>query len=355
MYIEPIQVNKNRFIGNGHPCFIIAEAGINHNGDINLAKKLIDLAKEAGADAVKFQTYNPDTLVTKKASKAKYQKTDDSDSETFYSMLKKLYLPKEAFQELSEHAKSRGIIFMSKAYMEFLDFLVGLGTPALKIDSASIIHLSYVKKIAEYNLPVIVSTGTSTLGEIEKALEVIHSTGNKKVVLLHCTTAYPTPIEEVNLNVMTTLKKSFGTHIGFSDHSEGIEMALASIPLGATVIEKHFTIDKNMEGPDHKASLEPQELKNLVDGVTKIQKGLGSFRKIPTPTEKENMKIVRRSLCAKKDIKAGEVFSEDLIDFKRPYNGLGEDMKEVIFKRVAAVDIEEGDPITWEVVGDLVK
>lgn len=353
MYIHPIQVQEKRFIGEGHPCFVIAEVGINHNGDVNLAKRLIDIASESGADAVKFQTFNPDTLVTKKAGKARYQKTGTDDPETFHEMLKKLVLPLEAFQELSIYAKEKGIIFMSKAYTEYLDFLVGLGTPVMKIDSASIVHYSFIEKVSRYGLPVILSTGTATLGEIERALGVIQKTGNSKIFLLHCTTAYPTPIDEVNLRAMVTLRKAFGCNVGFSDHSQGIEMALASIALGANIIEKHFTLDRNLPGPDHKASLEPHELKAMVEGIRKVEKGLGSSQKIPTVTERENMLIVRRSLVAKRDIQKGQHFTEEDLDFKRPSGGLGEDMIGVVLNRVAATDIEEGDPINWNVIGGL--
>jgi N,N'-diacetyllegionaminate synthase len=341
----------DRMVGAGHPCFIIAEAGINHNGKLDMAIELVDVAVASGADAVKFQTFDPDTLVTKSAGKAQYQKSGDNDTQTFYDLLKSLQLPDSAFETLSRHCAQRGIIFMSKGYFKELDLLVRLGVPVLKIDSASAIYYSLLRKAAGYGLPVILSTGGCNLGEVEKALSVLAEAGNPPVIVLHCTTAYPAPVEQVNLRAMNTLREAFGVNVGLSDHSQGIEVSLAAVALGATAIEKHFTLDRSLEGPDHQASLEPAELTNLVNGIRKIEAALGQPRKRATSLELENLRIVRRSLVAERAIRAGERFSADSVTFKRPSGGLGEDMLEVVVGRVAARDIGEGEAITWDVIG----
>lgn len=340
-----------RKIGPGQPCFVIAEAGVNHNGNLDMAMQLVDVAAEAGADAVKFQTFNPDTLVTKTAGKARYQKASRDDRETFYEMLCHLRLTYDDFRKLSDRAQERGILFMSKGYKEDLDFLFELGVPMFKIDSASIIYYSHLRKAAEFGIPIVLSTGTATLGEVEKALETIYEAGNHQVILLHCTSAYPTPIEQVNLRAMVTLRNAFGLNVGLSDHSEGIEVALAAVALGAVVVEKHFTLDRNLPGPDHRASLEPDELAALVRGIRKVEAALGSSRKRPTTLERENTLVIRRSLVAERAIKAGELFDTSTVSFKRPSGGLGEEFMEVILGRIATRDIGEGEPITWDVVG----
>lgn len=341
----------DRLVGAGHPCFIIAEAGINHNGNLDMAIELVDVASASGADAVKFQTFDPDTLVTRSAGKAQYQKTSDDDTQTFYELLKGLQLPDSAFEKLSRHAAQRGIIFMSKGYFKELDLLVGLGVPVLKIDSASAIYYSLLRKAAGYGLPVILSTGGCNLGEVEKALAILADSGNPRVIVLHCTTAYPAPVEQMNLRAMGTLREAFGVTVGLSDHSQGIEVALAAVALGASVIEKHFTLSRSLPGPDHPASLEPQELTHLVAGIRKVESAMGGARKRATSLELENLRIVRRSLVADRDIRAGERFTTDSVAFKRPSGGLGEDLLEVVLGRVAARDIAEGEAITWAVVG----
>jgi len=340
-----------RLIGAGQPCFLIAEAGINHNGNLDMAIELVDVASASGADAVKFQTFDPDTLVTKSAGKARYQKSGENDTQTFYELLKSLQLPDSAFEKLSRHAAQRGIMFMSKGYFKELDLLVGLKVPLLKIDSASVIYHSLLRKAAGYGLPVVLSTGGCNLGEVEKALAVLAGSGNPPVILLHCTTAYPAPVEQVNLRAMATLHAAFGLNVGLSDHSQGIEVSLAAVALGATVIEKHFTLSRSLEGPDHQASLEPQELASLVSGMRKVESALGDPRKRASSLELENLQIVRRSLVAERAISKGERFTNGCVAFKRPSGGLGEDMLEVVLDRVATRDIAEGEAITWEVVG----
>lgn len=340
-----------RPVGYGEPCFIVAEAGINHNGDLDTAMQLVDVAADAGVDAVKFITFNPDTLITKGAAKARYQKSGEEDQETFYQMLKGLWLSDDCFRQLSDRARERGIIFMSKGYMGELDFLVSLGVPVLKIDSASVVYYSLLRKAGAMALPVILSTGGASLGEVERALDELMQAGCSEIVLLHCTSAYPTPAEQVNLRAMLTLRDAFGLNVGLSDHSKGIEISLAAVALGATVIEKHFTLDRAMPGPDHQASLEPEELRQLVAGIRKIETALGDPRKKATPLESENMLVVRRSLVADNTIEAGEVFTEESLAFKRPAGGLSEDLKNVVVGRIASRRLEPGDPITWDVVG----
>lgn len=346
----PLRIGA-RTVGEGHPAFVIAEAGINHNGKLELAMQLVDVAAEAGADAVKFQTFNPDTLVTRAAAKARYQKSAEDDSQTFHALLKQLWLPDSAFEKLARHAQQRGIAFMSKGYYEELDLLVRLGVPALKIDSASIIYFSLLRKAAGFGLPIVLSTGGSTLGDVERALAEIAAVREVPVVLLHCTTAYPAPPEQMNLRAMRTLRQAFGLPVGLSDHSQGIEVALAAIAMGATILEKHFTLDRMLPGPDQKASLEPPELRALIEGIRKIEAALGDSTKRPTELELENMRTVRRSLVAERAIRAGETFGAQNVSFKRPSGGLGEELLEVVSGRVALRDIAEGEPITWAVIG----
>lgn len=346
---------KQRVIGERHPCFVIAEAGVNHNGSPEMAKRLVDVAIEAGADAVKFQTFSPDNVVTETAAKACYQKINGEDQETLYEMTRRLQLSWDTFRALNQHARDKGILFMSKGHKEDLDFLVELGVPMLKVDSASIIYYSYLQKAAAYGIPIILSTGGSSLGQVEKAINVINDAGNRQVILLHCTTAYPTPIDQVNLKAMVTLKNAFGVHVGLSDHSEGIEASLGAVALGAKVIEKHFTLDRTLPGPDHKASLEPDELKALIKGVRRIEAALGDFRKQPVDIERENMLVVRRSLVAEQDIRKGVRFEKPMLSFKRPSGGLGEEFLNVVLGRVAASDIKRGSPVTWDNVGGFEK
>jgi N-acetylneuraminate synthase/N,N'-diacetyllegionaminate synthase len=270
-------------------------------------------------------------------------------------MLCRLQLTYNDFRKLNNRARERGITFISKGYKQELDFLHDLNVPFFKIDSASIIYYSYLRRAAQFGIPIVLSTGTATLGEVEKALKVIYDEGNRQVILLHCTTAYPAPVEQINLRAMLTLKNAFGLNVGLSDHSTGVEVALAAVALGSVVIEKHFTLDRNQPGPDHRASLEPDELQALIQGVSKVQAALGSPLKAPTSLERENMLVVRRSLVAECDIKAGESFKASMISFKRPSGGLGEDFLEVILGRLATKAIKEGEPITWDMVGGFSK
>jgi len=305
---------------------IIAEAGVNHNGDMAMARRLVDAAAEAGADLVKFQTFSAKSLVSAKAAKAEYQNRNEAGNpETQQSMLQRLELSREAHYDLLSHCADRGIGFFSTAFdFDSLDFLNHLGLSCFKIPSGEITNLPYLRRVARFGKELVLSTGMATLGEIEAALEVIEQTGcpRDRITLLHCTTEYPAPYEEVNLRAIGTLRKAFGVPVGYSDHTEGIEVSLAAVALGATIIEKHFTLDRSMPGPDHAASLQPDELKALVTGVRRIESALGSSRKQRTMSEAKNSTVVRKSIVASRHIKCGEVFSEENLTVKRPGSGL---------------------------------
>lgn len=304
--------------------FIIAEAGVNHNGSIVLAKQLIDKGADAGVDAVKFQSFKANKLVTVNAKKADYQITNTGNNkDSQYEMIKKLELDYGKHQELMDYASSKGVMFLSSAFdLESIDLLVNLDLRVFKIPSGEITNLPYLRKIAQTKKPVILSTGMATLGEIEDALEVLKINGSTDVTVLHCNTEYPTPMIDVNLTAMNTMKEAFKVKVGYSDHTLGIEIPIAAVALGAEIIEKHFTLDKTMEGPDHKASLEPEELKQMVESIRNIEKALGTGVKTPTESEKKNRPIARKSLVAKESIKIGELFSEENLDIKRPGTGL---------------------------------
>ena len=303
--------------------YIIAEAGVNHNGSLGLAKKLVDAAKEAGADCVKFQTFISKNIVSKNAVKAEYQKQHTQSEETQYDMLKKLELSFGEFVELSEYCKSKDIGFMSTAFdFDSIDFLHSIGMSTWKIPSGDITNLPYLIKIAKLNKPVILSTGMSTMNDIRSAINALKGNGAGKLTVLHCTTEYPTLFKDVNLKAMLTIKDEFGLQVGYSDHTKGIEVSIAAVALGATVIEKHFTLDRNMEGPDHKASLEPDELKAMVDSIRNIELALGDGMKLPAESEKKNMAVVRKSIVAKNYIKKDELLTENNLAVKRPGDGL---------------------------------
>jgi N,N'-diacetyllegionaminate synthase len=303
--------------------FIIAEAGVNHNGCLDTAKKLVDAAKEAGADAVKFQTFKTESLVSKIAPMAKYQENSTSKADTQYSMLKKLELNSEEHIDLLKYCKEKGILFLSTAFdLDSIDLLEKLEVTIHKIPSGEITNLPYIEKIARTNKPVIISTGMCEMVEIEKAIEILKDNGTKDITVLHCNTEYPTPLEDVNLKAMNTIGDKLGVKIGYSDHTLGIEVSIAAAALGAVVIEKHFTLDKNMAGPDHIASLEPDELKKMVSSIRNIEISLGNVEKRPSASEIKNRDIARKSIIAKVDIKKGEILTQDNLTVKRPGNGI---------------------------------
>lgn len=326
-------------------CFIIAEAGVNHNGDINLAFKLCDAAKNAGADAVKFQIFDADKLVTKNAKKAEYQNKNDKSSDTQYQMLKKLALSNEEFSEISNYCNKIGIKFMATAFDEdSIDFLHSLGVNVIKIPSGEITNLPYLIKISKLWDNIILSTGMATIDEIKDAYDVLSKYG-VRVTVLHCTTEYPAPFETVNLNAMKTLGKTLGINYGYSDHTKGIEVPIAAVALGATIIEKHFTLDKNMDGPDHKASIEPDELKLMVDSIRNVETALGQSNKIVNDCEMKNRLVARKSIVAKKAIKKGELFTEDNLTTKRPGTGISPMKWFDVVGKIANKDYNEDDLI----------
>lgn len=303
--------------------YIIAEAGVNHNGDFNLAKNLILEARNVGADAVKFQTFISKNLVSASAQKAEYQKQTSDVNETQLKMLEKLELSFDNFVLLNEYAKGIGIDFLSTPFdNDSIDFLLTLQMPFWKIPSGEITNRPYLMKIEKTKKPIILSTGMCTMIEIREALEIFRKYKRSDITLLHCNTEYPTPYQDVNLNAMMTMSKVFSVNIGYSDHTQGIEIPIAAVALGATVIEKHFTLDKNMAGPDHRASLDPKELANMISAIRKIEVSLGDGEKKPSQSEVKNINIVRKSIVAKCDIKKGELFSEDNLTTKRPGNGI---------------------------------
>jgi len=310
---------------NNKKVVIIAEAGVNHNGDVNMAKQLIDAAAEAKADYVKFQTFQSNKVISSFAEQASYQYKNTGIKESQLEMVQKLELSRQDHQLLLDHCKKTNIKFFSTSFdLPSTRFLRKLNLGLFKIPSGEITNLPYLSLIGSYNTKIILSTGMADLGEIEQAIRVLEKNGTErnKITLLHCTTEYPAPFEEVNLKAMNTLREAFGTEVGYSDHTEGIEVAIAATALGASVIEKHFTLDKSLHGPDHKASLDPVELKKMVYSIRLIEKSLGDGRKEPSQSEIRNKSVARKSLVAKKLIKKGDKFTRNNIAIKRPGYGI---------------------------------
>lgn len=304
---------------------IIAEAGVNHNGDLALARQLIDVAAEAGADMVKFQTFSADRLVATHAPKADYQIQTTNAGETQHAMIRRLELTRDMHEALIAHCRSREIGFFSTGFdPKSIDLLADLGLDCFKIPSGEITNLPYLRHVGRYGKPVILSTGMATLDEVATAIEVLERAGTPRdrITVLHCNTEYPTPMADVNLRAMLTMRDVFGVAVGYSDHTLGIEIPIAAVALGATVIEKHFTLDRNLSGPDHKASLEPAELRAMVAAIRNIEQALGDGIKRPSPSEAKNRPVARRSLVAAREIRAGETFSESNLAVKRPGTGL---------------------------------
>ena len=303
--------------------FIIAEAGVNHNGSLELAKALVDKAAEAGADAVKFQTFITESIVCKGTDKAEYQKNTTDTNETQYDMLKRLELTPYMHAEVMNYCKIKGISFLSTPFdLDSIDYLNEIGIPIMKIPSGEITNYPYLKKIGQTKKNVILSTGMSRLEEVEVAIKVLRENGSNNITVLQCNTDYPTPYSDVNLNAMLTMKEKLNVPIGYSDHTMGIEIPIAAVAMGATVIEKHFTLDRNMEGPDHKASLEPEELRAMVQAIRNVELALGEGVKTPSKSEEKNISIVRKSIVAKKNISKGDLFSAENLTTKRPGSGL---------------------------------
>lgn len=347
---QQIIIEKN-IVGLKNPCFVIAEAGVNHNGDIALAKKLIDAAVEGGADAVKFQTFKTENVVTLTAEKAEYQKDTTSKEESQYEMIKKLELSESDFWDLSEYAKKAGIIFLSTPFdEESVDLLDQIGVPAFKIPSGEITNFPLLKKIAQKSKPIILSTGMATLSEVEEALSYLKKHRANEIVLLHCTTSYPTPMNSVNLRAMETLRCAFQVPVGYSDHTEGITIPVAAVAMGACVIEKHFTLDRALPGPDHRASLEPQELVAMVRAVRDVELALGNGIKGPTEEEEAIKRVARRSIVAKTNIRAGEMLKESSLAIKRPATGIEPRYFGSIVHKRAKTQILKDQVIQWDMI-----
>ncbi|GHV80064.1 N-acetylneuraminate synthase [Spirochaetia bacterium] len=303
--------------------FIIAEAGVNHNGSMETAKKMIDTIAEFEVDAIKFQSFCAKDLVIASAKKADYQQKTTDISESQFEMIKKLELSAAEHDELIAHCNIKGIQFLSTAFdINSIFLLKERDVPMYKIPSGEITNLPYLIAIAKIGKPIILSTGMSTLDEVKTAVEILKQNGSGEITVLHCNTEYPTPYSDVNLNAMLTVKNALGVKVGYSDHTPGIEVPIAAVAMGATVIEKHFTLDKNMEGPDHKASLEPAEFVAMVQAIRNIEKAMGTGEKTSSPSETKNMVVVRKSIVAKYSIKKGEIFTEENITTKRPGNGI---------------------------------
>ncbi len=305
--------------------FIIAEAGVNHNGSLELAKQLVDVATQAGADAVKFQTFKAKNLVSKTAQKAEYQQKTTGVYETQYQMIEKLELSDAAHMELIAYCKQKNILFLSTPFdHESIDYLNGVGMPVFKIPSGEITNLPYLRHVGSCGKPIILSTGMADLGEVEDALDVLHASGipKERITVLHATTEYPCPISEVNLKAMQTMSFAFGVSVGYSDHTQGIEIPIAAVAMGAVVIEKHFTLDRDMDGPDHKASLEPDELVAMVKAIRNVETALGNGVKKPSASEMKNITVARKSIVASRSICKGELLREDNLAVKRPGNGI---------------------------------
>lgn len=334
---------------NSARTLIIAEAGVNHNGDIAMAKRLIEVAAEAGADMVKFQTFSADRLATGTAGKAEYQAQSTSASESQHAMLSRLELSAEMHAVLIEHCRQHGIAFFSTGFdIQSLDFLVGLGLDRIKIPSGEITNLPYLRHAGGLGKPLILSSGMASLGEIESALAVFEAAGvaRNQVVVLHCNTEYPTPMSDVNLRAMQNIGKAFDVAVGYSDHTQGIEVAIAAVALGACVIEKHFTLDRSLPGPDHGASLEPDELKAMVRAIRNIEAAMGDGVKRASPSETKNKPIARKSLVANAPIRAGERFTAENITAKRPGTGISPMRWDEVIGRVASRDFAADELIS---------
>lgn len=325
--------------------YIIAEAGVNHNGSFELACKLVDAAKTAGADCIKFQTFKSKNLVSHNAQKADYQKNTTGEGSQV-DMLKKLELSYDEFLLLKDYCDKVGICFLSTPFdFESIHFLDAIDMPFWKIPSGEVTNYPYLVELAKTRKPVVMSTGMCGMDEIEAAINVLRDNGTKEIKLLHCNTEYPTPYEDVNLKAMQTIKDAFGYDVGYSDHTKGIEVPVAAVARGATVIEKHFTLDRDMEGPDHKASLEPDELAAMVSSIRHIEKAIGTGEKTPSPSEKKNITVARKSIVAAKNIKLGEILTEDNITAKRPGTGISPMKWNEVIGTKAIRDFEEDELI----------
>lgn len=335
-------------IGPCWPCFVIAEAGVNHNGDRNTALALVDAAKQAGADAVKFQSFRADKMISPVAPKAAYQKQTTRSDESQLDMVRRLELPVDLHWTLQAYCKEKGILFLSTPFDEdSADLLEQMEVPLFKVPSGEITNLDFIRYIASKGKPLLVSTGMACLGEVEAAVIAVEQTGNMNLGLLHCVSNYPADPADTNLRAMKLMTDAFGLPVGYSDHTLGIEVPLAAVALGACVIEKHFTLDRSLPGPDHKASLEPLELAAMVRGIRTVESALGSGRKQPSASEAAIAAVARKSLVAAHDIAAGTVLTADMIAVKRPGTGLAPSFKPIVLGRRALEDIPAGALLSW--------
>lgn len=336
-------------IGGGAPCFVIAEAGVNHNGDLARARRLVDLAAEAGADAVKFQTFVPEALATAWAPKAEYQLRGTPTAESQLDMLRRLALDDVAHRALASHAAARGILFLSTPFDEAsARFLDTLGVPIFKVPSGELTNLPLLSVVGGFRKPVIVSTGMATLPEIDEALATLTDAGTPSIALLHCVSNYPADAADVNLRAMDTLRDAYHLPVGYSDHTLGLEVAFAAVARGAAVVEKHFTLDRGDDGPDHAASATPEELASLVAGIRRIERAMGDGRKIPAAAERQTADVARRSLVAACDIPPGSRITADLVTTRRPGTGLPPSRIGSVLGREARVAIAKGTLLTLE-------
>lgn len=348
--IEPVAIG-GRKVGPGHPVFIVAEAGVNHNGDVELAKRLVDVAAEAGADAVKFQTFKADRVVSAEAPKAEYQMETTDPSESQLDMLRRLELSPDAHRELQAYCQERGVLFLSTPFdEESADLLDELGVPVFKIASGEITNWPFLEHVARKGKPIILSTGMSYLSEVDEAVRVIRDAGCDQLILLHCVSNYPADPADANLRAMQTMVMAFQLPVGYSDHTPGIEVALAAVALGACVIEKHFTLDRNLLGPDHRASLEPVGLRAMVTAIRTVELTLGDGIKQPAQSEVNNRLVVRRSLAAAFDIPEGTMFTSEMLQALRPARGISPTFTDYVVGRRTKRSLKTGQLIEW---GDL--
>ena len=329
--------------------FIIAEAGVNHNGSLDMALQLVDAAKQSGADAVKFQSFKADQLATRSAHKAAYQERTTSQAESQFDMLKRLELDRAGHERILRHCEDRGIQFLSSPFdLPSIDLLAEMNLPVYKVPSGELTNEPYLRKIGAKGKPVILSTGMATLGEVEEAINTLRAAGAGQLTLLHCVTEYPAPYAEVNLRAMHTLKLAFGLPVGYSDHTPGIEVSIAAAALGAEMIEKHFTLDRSLPGPDHAASLEPGELKAMVTAIRNVEAALGTGIKAPAPCEIPNISVARKSLVAASSLPAGHKLQEQDLNIKRPGNGLAPKLMPALVGRTLRVAVEQDALIRWD-------
>jgi N,N'-diacetyllegionaminate synthase len=341
-----------KVVGEGQPVFIIAEAGVNHNGDMALARQLIDAAHEAGADAVKFQTFTPEELASEQAVQAAYQVQNTGKQESQIDMLRGLVLPHAEHRALKEYAESKGLAFISTPFsIKDADFLAELGMVAYKIPSGEITNTPFLAHVAKKGNPILLSTGMSTLDEVREALEVLRANGATSIALFHCTSMYPTPPEHINLRAMQTLAAEFGLPTGLSDHSEHTAVAVAAAALGACIIEKHYTLSRALPGPDHKASLEPAELTAMIADIREVERALGSPEKKPVGGEPDTAAVARKSVVAKRAIVSGATISQDDVYIVRPGIGIAPKFMGEVVGKVAKQDIAAGTPLTWDMIG----